>query len=609
VRSAARRVLVVAALAAVIVVALAAPAFAHAQLESTNPAPGAVLTGTPNAITLEFSEPVTVALGGIRLFDENGDRIATDPPTKPAGNTVSTETRGKLANGSYVVTWRVTSADTHPIQGAFTFQIGTGGNATGRDVTSLADRLLADQRGTEVVGDAWGVARFLAFAGIAVLIGSVAFCVAVWSRARTFRAARVITYSGLGVLAFATLAGFLLQGPYAAGLGLSHVFDTALWRDVAATRFGTVWLARLGLLAVAFVLVRMLFARSDRTRLPTWWLVVAGAAAVAIAATPALAGHSTTGEYVGLALFASVVHVLAMSVWLGGLVLMAVVVLRGNEIEERRDVVLDFSFVATWCVLALIASGAFQTWRQVRNLDALRDTDFGHILVVKLVVFALMGVFALFSREIVGRVFDYVDGDDEDEAAAVGSVATVSGGAVDTGDAADDGGSGEARVDARTGLMDLDPEVRGEWRNLRRSAWAEALLGIVILAVTAVLVNATPAVTANAGAGEGAAGVTMRSNQVVVDVTVAPAQAGRNDIHVSTFTPAGAPMDVAELTVTFDLPSREIAAIDVPLRKLGPGHYLSPGFNIPIAGDWRIVAKARLTDVDQVTLTDTVTIR
>jgi copper transport protein len=257
-------------------------------------------------------------------------------------------------------------------------------------------------------------------------------------------------------------------------------------------------------------------------------------------------------------------------------------------------------------MIALVASGAFQTWRQVRNIDALRDTDFGHILVVKLVVFALMAVFALFSREIVGRVFDYID-DDDDEAAAVGSVATVSGGALDTD--GDDAARDDARLDVRTGLMDLDPEVRGEWGNLRRSVWAEALLGIAILAVTAVLVNAVPAVTASAGGGDGAAGVTMRSDRVVVDVTVAPAQAGRNDIHVSTFTPAGAPMDVAELTVTFDLPSRDIAAIDVPLRKLGPGHYLSPGFDIPIAGDWRVVAKARLTDVDQVTLTDTLTIR
>jgi len=47
----------------------------------------------------------------------------------------------------------------------------------------------------------------------------------------------------------------------------------------------------------------------------------------------------------------------------------------------------------------------------------------------------------------------------------------------------------------------------------------------------------------------------------------------------------------------------------VPLRKLGPGHYLSPGFVIPLAGEWRVTAKARLTDVDEVTQTGTIPIR
>ena len=231
-----------------------------------------------------------------------------------------------------------------------------------------------------------------------------------------------------------------------------------------------------------------------------------------------------------------------------------------------------------WCVLALLATGAFQTWRQVRSIDGLRDTDFGHILVIKLVVFAVMAVFAVFSREIVGRLFGARQ--------EVASVPVVAGGS-----------------------DDLDPEVYREWRSLRRSIWAEALLGVAVLVVTAVLVNATPAATAEGSTNGGAAGVTMRSNQVVVDVTATPAEAGRNDIHVSTFTPAGAPLDVAEITVTLDLPSRQIAAINVPLRDLGPGHYLSPGFDIPIAGDWRVTAKVRLTDVDQVTLTDTLTIR
>ena len=102
--------------------------------------------------------------------------------------------------------------------------------------------------------------------------------------------------------------------------------------------------------------------------------------------------------------------------------------------------------------------------------------------------------------------------------------------------------------------------------------------------------------------------MTLRSPQVVVDVTVSPARAGRNDIHVSTFSRAGAPLDVAEVTVTFDLPSRDIAPITVPLRDLGPGHYLSPGFDIPLSGDWRVTTKVRLTDVDQVTRTGTIPI-
>ena len=154
-----RRSALVLVVATMLVLLAAGPAFADASLESTSPAPGAVLTETPPAIVLKFTEAVTVSFGGIRLFDENGERIATQAPTKPDSSTVSAGVAGRLADGSYVVTWRVNSADSHPIQGAFTFQIGTAGNATGRDVTGLADKLLADQKGTRVVGAAWGEER------------------------------------------------------------------------------------------------------------------------------------------------------------------------------------------------------------------------------------------------------------------------------------------------------------------------------------------------------------------------------------------------------------------------------------------------------------------
>src|SRR6185295_10781153 len=125
----------------------------------------------------------------------------------------------------------------------------------------------------------------------------------------------------------------------------------------------------------------------------------------------------------------------------------------------------------------------------------------------------------------------------------------------------------------------------------------------------ALLVNAAPAKTAVANAGEGGvAGITLRSDKINVDVTLTPAVAGANDVHVDTSGPNGAPKDVDELTVTMALPGRGIAPIDVPLRRLGPGHWLSPGFDMPLAGEWRVTAKPLLSEFDQPTLRGTIDI-
>ena len=586
-----RRAGVLVGLVVVLLGVATSPASAHSALESTDPAAGAVLDSAPDAIRLTFTEPVTVALGGVRVFDSEGDPVATDPPTKPANNEVRVGVRSALADGSYVVTWRVTSADTHPVQGAYTFQVGSAANATSREIDALSDRLLAGQDGAGVVGAAWGVTRWLAFAGIAVLVGGVCFGVAVWPRARDLGATRRIVWASWTVLTVATVVGFALQGPYASGRGLGDAFDPAVWRDVADTRFGLVWLARMVLLAVAFVLLRVWFAHRPAAEFPVprWWLVAAGVVGLGIVASPALAGHSAAGDHRILATLASTVHVGAMAVWIGGLAMLGAVALRGSDIDEPRTVVTRFSRIATWCVVVLIATGAFQTWRDVRNLDGLRDTDFGRILTIKLVVFAVMVLLAVFSRDFVQRCYRRAP------AVRADAVPVVAGGA---------DGHGDRTLEA----AELDEEERRrEWRNLRRSVWAEFLVGLAVLGVTAVLVNATPAVFGTERT-DGAAAVSLRSPQVVVDITASPAVAGRNDVHVSTYSRAGGPLDVPEITVNFSLPSRDIAPIDVPLRRLGPGHYLSPGFDIPIAGEWRATAKARLTEVDQVTLTGTLPI-
>ena len=91
-----------------------------------------------------------------------------------------------------------------------------------------------------------------------------------------------------------------------------------------------------------------------------------------------------------------------------------------------------------------------------------------------------------------------------------------------------------------------------------------------------------------------------------VSVYLVPGVApGANDVHVSAILPSGAPVNLLDLTTTLDYPSRHIPPLEIPLRHLGPGHYLSPGFTIPFAGGWRITAHALVSQFDEVTVVGT----
>ncbi|MCJ7672099.1 MAG: copper resistance protein CopC/CopD [Acidimicrobiia bacterium] len=599
-----RRGLAVLVLAGGVLVAGASPAFAHAELVESDPAPGAVLAKSPAAIALNFTETVQVENGGVRLFDADGDRV-DQGAVEVSGSTVRAPVP-KLDDGSYVVTWRALSGDSHPIQGAFTFQVGegVGPGATSREVTGLADRLLGEQGGDKIVGAMYGIVRGLVFAGLALLIGGAVFAAAISPRARRSRRARAIVGVGWVVTLVASIVGLLIYGPYVSGLGLGEMFSTSLLGDTVGERFGQIWLVRIVVLLVAVPLLAVLFRRSDAdadadadaepARLPAWWLPVGAVAAIVLAATPGLAGHAVSGDWVRVAVVADTLHVLAMAVWLGGIVVLAAVTLRSRAtIDQLRESVPRFSRVALGCIAVLAATGAFQTWRQVGSLDALRSTDYGRILMVKLVLFAAIVVFAAFSREVVLRLFG-------EPAPSSPKMPAVTGGSDD-----DPVVPATASAVATNGYESDDAS---EILYLRRSVWAEIVLAVAVLAATALLVNAAPARTAVAQGSEvGTSGVTMKSKKAWVDFSATPGVAGANEIHANTFTPSGAPLDVKELTVTIALPDQKIAPIDIPLRRLTPGHYFAPGFDVPINGDWRVTAKPLVSEFDQPTLRGTVT--
>ena len=597
------RVAAVPLAALLFVAASASPAFAHATLEQTSPAAGQVLDRSPKTLTLGFNESVEVALGAIRVFNSKGERLDVGGASHPTGQQSRVQVDlPKLGNDSYVVTWRVISSDSHPVKGAFTFQVGRA--ATAGNLQSLTERLLANQGGDNTVGFLYAVARFGVFASLALLIGAAAFLILVWPAGRESKgAARLVRAGWIGAVV-ATIAGIALDGAYAAALPLGDAFKPSVISDVLDTRFGRVWLLRLVLLAVAIPLLRLLVNRRPVVEypLPRWWRPAAAVVAVGLLLTPGLSGHAGTGDLVPLALVADVAHVGGVSVWLGGLVVLLAVVLRRKHLEELRTVVPRYSQVALAAICVIVVSGAFQAWRQLGSLSNLRDTDYGKLLTAKLLAFGVLIITAAFSREIVNRRFRSPR--PTPAPAPPPRVPVTAGGPPLPPDAGRDEGGGD-------GVDDDDEAAEDAWemRNLRRHVGLEAVIAVVILSIAALLVNAAPAVSVN---NSGVSGTTLRSDQVRVDVTAIPGSPGRNELHLTASSPEGAPLaitpsgglnEVNEFQVSASLPSKGIAPIPIPVRRIGPGHYISSGVNLPIRGDWNLTIRVLLTETNEVALT------
>jgi copper transport protein len=531
-----RRAALVVLASAVAFVAFASPALAHATLEQSTPSNGSRVERAPRQIVLRFSERVEVALGGVRVFDSAGTRVDHGTITHPNG----VASRVALAlptlkDGGYVVTWRVISADSHPVQGAFTFTVGDAAPAKAEEVAGL----LGSSKGSRTVGVVYGIGRGVAFAAMLLLLGGGAFVALVWPAGAQQRRVQRIVAVALAVLAIASLLNLALQGGYAAGLTLGGSLSTSVVRDVLRTRFGHVYELRL-LLLVVFAALLSVMAR--RAPLPPWWRWVALVVGVGIAATPGLAGHAAQGANEPYALIADVIHVSAASMWIGGLVVLLAVVLPTAAFDEATTVVRGFSRNALYAVTAIVATGVFQAWRQIGTVEALKTTTYGKLVVVKALLVAAVLCIAYASRTVVQKRW---------------SPASV--------------------------------------RTLRRSVSVEAVTAVGVLAVTSLLVNAVPAKTLVTKAPSGE----LTGKAMLIDYTATPGRVGPNEIHLYALTKTGQPQPVVEMKLTLALPGRGIAPIDVPLQNAGPGHFQSLNFEVPFGGQWTMQATARTSEIDE----------
>ena len=118
------RGILVALAADVAVFACVPSAQAHAFLDHASPAVGSSLSASPPAVVLWFTQDLEPAFSGMTVTNEAGQRVdfgnAQIPPGSPAQLQIGVK---PLPPGTYLVSWRVVSVDTHPTEGTFTFEV------------------------------------------------------------------------------------------------------------------------------------------------------------------------------------------------------------------------------------------------------------------------------------------------------------------------------------------------------------------------------------------------------------------------------------------------------------------------------------------------------
>jgi copper transport protein len=228
---------------------LAPAAWAHSTLVATEPARDRVVEHSPEHVLLRFDEPVETALGSIAVYDGDGERVDAEEIMRPSPEEVSVAIDRRLERGTYTVAWRVISADSDPINGAWVFHV----EAPGPQPSGVAAQVLED---TPFVVSAFYLGgRFLDFTLLLFCVGGVAALVLALRNASASVRRRL-----LGVLAAAAAAltvvaliGLGLQGAAAGGGGLSEGFRWDSVSSVADTRFGHFSLLRAGLAAALCV--------------------------------------------------------------------------------------------------------------------------------------------------------------------------------------------------------------------------------------------------------------------------------------------------------------------------------------------------------------------
>jgi copper transport protein len=524
---------------AVLMAAMTGTASAHAVLDSSTPADGSRLDRSPATVTLHFDEAVGPIARETRVLDESLRTVSTSV-SKSRSSTVTIGLRPSLPVGTYVVQFRVISADSHPVTGTITFGVGV---SPGAGAAANAPPPTAPH----AVSLTLNVFRVAGWVALVLLAGLPLVCLLIWPVGLRTRRVQRLVWTGW-ILSYVSLLGtVLVRGPYDAAEGLGRSFDSGLLHATLSSRLGSLLEAQAVLLTVALPVLWALMPtqvaagdthpRPDEARRPpVFWSAAGAVLAVLLWGTNAAAGHAGAGYLWPLWTGVTAIHLAATATWLAGLTALAFVLLRTARGSASWDgALLRWSAVATVAVVLLLGTGLAQSLRSIDSVDELTATHYGKLLLIKVGLVAAMLLLAFVNRRGVRRV----------------------------------GGSSVAR----------------------RAVSGELALGIVVLAVTSSLSTTAPGKDTYSPALHR----TAQAAQIVVQVDIPHTRRGPQQITLHFRDAKGQPYRPVKVSGAYYEDDKDLGPLPVNYRQAG---VVATGTTtVLVPGTWRLRIIVQTSDV------------
>ncbi|MEQ8736736.1 MAG: CopD family protein [Rhodospirillaceae bacterium] len=537
--------LVVTALA--LTAGLSVPVWSHAVLLGSTPAAEASLDESPKEIIFNFNENVGPIF--IKILDRTGKEAGELGEWTVDGNDVITPVNGELPDGTYIATYRVISADTHPVGGSVVF-------AVGEVVASMED---VSAGGGETSGWVIPVAinRFIQYSAMLLAAGAALFIVgmsvppqvepSVYHMGKLSAIIAAISY--VLALGFGG-AEMMLGGPGA-------IFSGAAWSQaLSSTLAPSAFVGIPGLLILVFA-----FGKGPEGK-STPLLLLGSVTAVG---SFLVTGHAATAPPVWLMAPVVAVHLFCAAFWIAALYPLAKIT-QVATVQEAGAVMAQFSERAVLTVGALFASGAIITWTQVEDPSNMLTTDYGWRLTAKLAVFfALLGLAAMNKMVLTPA------------------------------------------------LEKADPAAAPKLRRSITFEYIAMILIIAAAVSLTLVTPPRATIDMEGGTGEMGMGgfqTTIAKGKYTADFSIDPGRTtGSNMVMIEFKDDAGNPVEMIDVNIVWALPTAGLEGIEGRGEMVMPGMYHFMFDQLIIPGEWEARIDAFVDDFDKQIFRTTVPIK